>query len=179
MGPARSPGRRREAGQALAEFAIAAVPVLLLLLGIIQFALIYNSQVGLTNAIRDAARYGSSRDVTNVSSAQVAANATNTLLRASLAKYISPYDANAAATSACYVQGADGTSPGADPAFVTVTAAYNHPLIVPLIGAILDGLDGTPDDNAYRITVTTELRVDNPNEALLSVGTDPPVCNDP
>ena len=174
--PGRSRWRRRTAGQALAEFAIAAVPVLFLLLGIIQFALIYNSQVGLTNAIRDAARYGSSLAATDVTSAGIAANKTNALLRASLAKYISPYDATklATGTGACYVQHPDGAV-GTDPAFVRVTVAYNHPLIVPLIGGILDGIDGTAD-GAYRITVTTELRVDNPTEATLTVGTTQ-VCN--
>ena len=50
---------RREAGQSVAEFTIVAIPMLFLLLGILQFGLIYNAQVGLTNAIRDAARYGS------------------------------------------------------------------------------------------------------------------------
>jgi len=171
-------GRRAgAAGQAIAEFAIAAIPMLLLLLGILQFALIYNSQVGLTNAIRDAARYGSSIAVTDVATATTAANSTRTFLLGELPKYVSPYDATKVVTSAtqvCYVQHSDGTTSG-QPAFVRVTLAYAHPLFVPIISFILDGFDGV-SDSAYRITVTTELVDDNPTQETLIVGTTP-VCN--
>ena len=157
----------------MAEFAIVAVPLMLLFLGILQFGIIYNAQVGLTNAIRDAARYGSSQAATDATSAGSLATATFGKLTTSLPKYVSPYSAADldASSQACVSQHADGA--GSQPAFVSVTAVYDHPLFVPLVGAIIDGLDGT-SDNAYRISVTTELRVDNPSQATVSIGS--PEC---
>jgi TadE-like protein len=45
-------------GQALVEFATVLMPVLLLLVGIIQFGLLFGANVTLTNAAREAARSG-------------------------------------------------------------------------------------------------------------------------
>ena len=51
--------RPRHNGQALTEFALV-LPVLMLVLGaILQFGLIFTSQIGITNSVREAARYGS------------------------------------------------------------------------------------------------------------------------
>jgi Flp pilus assembly protein TadG len=157
----------------VAEFAIVAVPLLLLLLGILQFGIIYNTQVGLTNAIRDAARFGSGQTAADATSAGSLATATYNKLASSLAKYVSPYDAADldATSQACVSQHADGA--GAQPAFVRVTAVYDHPLFIPLVGPIIDGLDGT-SDNAFRISATTELRVDNPAQATVAIGS--PEC---
>jgi Flp pilus assembly protein TadG len=47
-----------ERGQALVEFAAVLVPVLLLIVGIIQFGLLFGANVTLTNAAREAARAG-------------------------------------------------------------------------------------------------------------------------
>jgi Flp pilus assembly protein TadG len=47
-----------EAGQSLVEFSLIVLPLFLLLLAIIQFGLIFNTYVTITNAAREAARYG-------------------------------------------------------------------------------------------------------------------------
>jgi Flp pilus assembly protein TadG len=52
-------GDKRARGQSLVEFALILTPLLLLLLGIIQFGFIFNTYVTLTNATREAARSGS------------------------------------------------------------------------------------------------------------------------
>jgi Flp pilus assembly protein TadG len=52
-------GGKRARGQSLVEFALILTPLLLLLLGIIQFGFIFNTYVTLTNATREAARSGS------------------------------------------------------------------------------------------------------------------------
>ncbi|MCC6617821.1 MAG: pilus assembly protein, partial [Chloroflexi bacterium] len=43
-------------GQALVEFAAVLLPILLVIVGIIQFGLIFGANVTLTNAVREAAR---------------------------------------------------------------------------------------------------------------------------
>jgi len=63
-GGRRRPGRRRAArgsavrGQALVEFVAVLLPVLLLVVGIIQFGLLFATNVTLTNAAREGARAG-------------------------------------------------------------------------------------------------------------------------
>lgn len=49
---------RAHRGQALVEFAAVLLPVLLLVVGIIQFGLLFGANVTLTNATREAARAG-------------------------------------------------------------------------------------------------------------------------
>ena len=43
-------------GQALAEFALVLLPILLILVGIVQFGLLFGANVSLTNAAREGAR---------------------------------------------------------------------------------------------------------------------------
>lgn len=54
-GRACAPGER---GQALVEFAFVILPVLMILVGIIQFGLLFGANVTLTNAAREGARAG-------------------------------------------------------------------------------------------------------------------------
>lgn len=56
--PASPDGARRprEHGQAMVEFAAVLLPILLLVVGIIQFGLIFGANVTLTNAAREGAR---------------------------------------------------------------------------------------------------------------------------
>lgn len=49
---------RREGGQALVEFAMVLLPVMLIVVGIIQFGLLFGASVTLTNAAREGARAG-------------------------------------------------------------------------------------------------------------------------
>jgi hypothetical protein len=59
--PLRRPGaspNRNERGQALVEFAAVLMPVLLLVVGVIQFGLLFGASVTLTNSAREAARAG-------------------------------------------------------------------------------------------------------------------------
>lgn len=157
----------------MAEFAIVALPLLFLLLAILQFALIYNAQVGLTNAIRDAARFGSGLAVTTTAAASSAASSTYARLTSAMSANVAPFSSSrlATATQVCFSGHDDGT--GTTAAFVRVTAAYNHELVVPIVGAILDGIDGSTD-GGYRITATTEMRVDDPTQATIAIPS--PVC---
>ena len=138
-----------------------------------QFAYLYNAQIGLTNAVRDAARYGSTLVANSDATATTGAGRAATFLLSSLNTYITPYSTSAkgAGTQACYDDYVD--SDGVSAARITVTAVYNHPLIVPLIGNIIDAFDGSAD-GAYRITVTFDLRVDNPPDPVPAITG--PIC---
>ena len=158
--------KAREQGQAIAEFALAAIPLFLLLLGILQFGFIYNAQVGLTNAVRDTARFGSSLTANTDATATTAATNTYGFLTSSLGKYVTPYNAGllvsgSGASEVCYSQHTDGNS-GQTPVWVDVSAQYKHPLLVPIVSAIIDAFDGAVD-GSFSITASTEIRVDNPS----------------
>ncbi len=43
---------------------------------------------------------------------------------------------------------------------MTVHIEYKHPLVVPIISAIIDGLDGA-SDSAFRLGATEAMRVEN------------------
>ncbi|MGI9824299.1 TadE/TadG family type IV pilus assembly protein [Agromyces sp. Marseille-Q5079] len=58
----RSRGARSERGAAAVEFALVALPLVMLLLGILDFGWIFNQQVSLTNAARESARYYAVRE---------------------------------------------------------------------------------------------------------------------
>lgn len=55
---ARVPRARAPRGQALVEFAIVLVPLLVILVGVIQFGFLFGANVSLTNAAREGARAG-------------------------------------------------------------------------------------------------------------------------
>ena len=60
-GPSKARSRSRNVrhwnrGQSLVEFSLILTPLLLILLGIVQFGLIFNAQVTITNAAREGAR---------------------------------------------------------------------------------------------------------------------------
>ncbi len=162
-----------DAGQAIAEFGIAAIPLLLLLLGILQFAFIYNAQVGLTNGVRDAARYGSTLIANDNGTATTAADRTYGFLATSLGKYVAPFSpsrlvSGSGQSEVCYEQRDDGTNSDPDPVWVKVRATYDHPLLVPIINLIIDAFDGA-SDGSFRITTEVELRVSNPAEPAPNV----------
>lgn len=48
--------KREEKGQSLVEFALVLLPLLLLVLGIIEFGWLFNGQITVTSAAREAAR---------------------------------------------------------------------------------------------------------------------------
>ena len=157
--------RTRPSGQAIAEFAISVPVILLLLLAILQFALLYNAQIGVTNGVRDTARYGSQLIANTPGSAATAATLTYNFLSTSLGTYVTPYSPSSlgSGSQACFVPFTDASS---QPAVrVRVTAVFKHPLIVPLISNILDGFDGT-SDGAFAMTSVLEMRVDNPSDPV-------------
>ncbi len=71
------PAQARRRGQALVEFTLVATLLLLLLLGIIQFGIVYSNQLAVTDAAREGARRAAintrSGQATVVSAGQTAA----------------------------------------------------------------------------------------------------------
>jgi Flp pilus assembly protein TadG len=158
---------RDEAGQSLVEFSLILFPLLFLLLGIIQFGLIFNAYVTMANAARDAARLGTvyvyDRTLTQTQ---------NDLLRNESIRSSVLQSMNMLATTAPhFTTGSTWTQSGAtftngdlvvtyalpasvtanDPRTgyeVTVTATYHQDLLIPIISEFL------PRDAGGRLELT-------------------------
>jgi Flp pilus assembly protein TadG len=135
---------RARSGQSLVEFALILVPIMLLLLGAIQFGVIWAAQVGVTNAVRDAVRAASglqpkadaAGNVTAGSEATFATSIYDNVLVPGLQNHVPFYNATAATgKSICYSTFTDVASGTALRATATVT--YGHPIFIPLLSAIL------------------------------------------
>jgi Flp pilus assembly protein TadG len=168
----RSSSRRDgEEGQSLVEFALIVPPLLLLLLGVIQFGFIFNSVVTSSTAAREAARDGSvyqySTSISKSANDLARNNKIKTTLLASmngLAKTSpqfsngSTWTSSTSGTTSTFTNGditvtyelpSGVTDSDARVGYrVTVTATYHQDLIVPLASNFL------PKDANGRLTLT-------------------------
>jgi Flp pilus assembly protein TadG len=181
--PATRPSRRRlglrsadrpEDGQSLVEFSLILGPLMLILLGVIQFGFIFNTYITLSTATREAAREGSvyvyERWMTRSANDAVRnADVRDAFLGAlnGLAKTSPQF-----ATSSTWVSTTSGTTTtftngdlvvtylqpdtvtANDPRAgyrLTVHATYHQDIVIPLIGALL------PLDAGGRLPLTGEV----------------------
>ncbi len=155
------------------------MPILaLILLSIIQLSFIFAAQIGITNAVREAARLAAVTTPTTTTAQargigsngqgvyDALTNTTTGFLKRNVFAYSSANlvtSVGTPTTQVCYQSFTD--SAGKFAVKVKVEAEYRHPLFIPLIGAIIDGFDGV-SDGSLRIGATEELRVEN--DELLS-----------
>lgn len=143
---------------------------MLIFMGIIQFGILLSAFVGATNVAREVARYGSVCVVTDVATADVCGPAILTYLKTDLPSKINagqPITSGVKASSVCYesYKGPDGVTWNVR---IIATIGVNYPLFIPLVGNIIDGLDGT-NDGFYTIRPAEQMRVEglpltaNPN----------------
>jgi len=168
--PIRTRRRSRAEGQSLVEFALVLTPLLLILLGIIQFGFIFNSYVTLTNAARESAREGTvyvyDRTLTKSQNDAYRNEQMRTTLLASL--NLLSKTAPQITTSSTWSQSGTTFTTGdltvtyslpasvteSDPRVgqeITVRARYHQDLIIPLIAALL------PKDGGGRLVLTGEV----------------------
>lgn len=159
----------RVPGQGLVEFAIVLPVLAILLLGIIQFAFIFAAQIGVTNAVREAARIAAVTPAATTASATSIApniyarltNTTDGLLKQNVFAFNSAniVTSGAADTEVCY-RDEPAAASGQYTVFVKVQATYRHPLFIPLLSGLLDGIDGVPD-GGLQVSASEEMRVEN------------------
>lgn len=166
--PIRTAERRN--GQSLVEFALVLTPLLLVLLGIIQFGFIFNSYVTLTNATREAAREGSIYVYDRSLTKDLNDLARNERIRSSLLSSMNLLSKTAPhftttgtwTKSGLTFTNGDLTVVYTIPAGVadseprtgqqiTVTARYHQDLVIPLIAGLL------PKDAGGRFVLTGEV----------------------
>ena len=162
--------RRRDAGgQSLVEFSLILLPLMLVLLGIIQFGLIFNAYVTMTNAAREGARTGTIYVHDRTLSKDQNDTARNEAIRAAVTGSMNllgktaPHFSN---SSTWTKSGQTWTSGDLTVIYalptgvtdtdsrveqtVTVRTTYHQDLIVPLISSLL------PRDTGGRLRLTSE-----------------------
>ena len=149
-------------GQSLVEFALIAPLFFLLLFAVIQFGFLMGGQIGLTNGVRETARYAAT--IPNATIASVRSELLDRQLPRAVPGFRSGSIVGGSTTvTYCYYTNPNHV-PGTYPSYslrVRVTAVYRHPLFVPLVSNIIDGIDGS-NDNALTATVREEMRLENP-----------------
>jgi Flp pilus assembly protein TadG len=176
----------RSRGQSLVEFALVLIPLMMIFTSILQFAVLFSAQVGITNGVREAVREASAIPVANATDAGTASNRIYTILTDSSAGLLkrngSSYSTGALVTTGsprsqvCYYSYIDPS--GSTSIMARVQVNYRHPLFIPLISGILDGFDGV-NDGAYRLQSSAEIRVATPplTGAGGIGGSGSPICN--
>ena len=161
-------GQHPSGGQSVAEFALVAPILLLILATILQFSYIFGAQIGVTNATREAARNAAATTPTlDTTTASMNGDfAYKRLLDTWLPRNVMAYDASGIVTATgttqvCYSK---YTDPSGETAIqVTVTTVYGHPLFIPLVSNILDAIDGS-SDGRFRVSSSETMRVANPDQ---------------
>ena len=152
------------------ELAIVA-PILILIIGaLVQFAFIFERQIGIDNAIRDAARLAATWD-SDSTNAQTNANAALVKVKSLLANSQS-FELSRANIQVCVGTPASPNNvdaSGQSQVAVTITASYKHPLFLPIVDLILDGIDGS-SDRALLATATTSFHVEQTGPVTVSPG---------
>ncbi len=150
------PERGRESGQALVELALVTPILVLLVLAIFQFAFVLETQIGLTNAVREAAR----RVVTSPNA--TVAWTKDQLLGSGgdlglLAENISAYDPLRVAAPGPQVRICSFTVDSVTNYRVDISVTYNHPIFFPIPGA----------SSLASLTAATQMRIEHPADLNL------------
>jgi len=176
--------RDRESGQALLELALV-VPILVLIaLAIFQFAFVIESQMGLTNAVREAARRVAATEPTTAP--QWNTTYTSWVRQQLCGPSISPCTGGLLEDN---VQGFDSGRLPTNPSVtycsysaagttnyrVQVAVSYEHPLFFGLLAFATDLVDGTPGNNAWDLSASAEMRLENIDPTVTGFA-DPGAC---
>jgi Flp pilus assembly protein TadG len=143
-------GKRRDDGQALVELALVTPILVLLLMAIFQFAFVLESQMGLTNAVREAAR----RAAADPSPTE---GAVQTQLDALLAANVQGFESGRVAAESVTIS--DYCLAGENNNRVLVSVTYRHPVFFPLLAYATDLVDGVHDDN-WTLTASAQMRLE-------------------
>jgi hypothetical protein len=157
--------RRRERGQALPEFALALPIFLLLVFGIVQVSLVFATDIALVSATRDVARQAVTFRVEGDAARAAACQLVADEYRAGVARAMPGYVAARLVGEVAYepVDGPDGAPLFTD---VTIRSSYAAPLLIPLVGSILDRVDGVggpawaPPGETYVLGATETMRLE-------------------
>ena len=152
--------------------------MLLIFAGLVQFAFIFERQIGIENAVRDGARRAAT--YTTVDSTQACTNGSfiwNLVFGTggTMETNVQGYTDGTAVLNPLVTYTTQTGAAGFKTVLVKVSVTYKHPLFLPLITQIVDGIDGTVD-NALWVSTSSEFVVQNDATTDASVGGIPVVA---
>jgi Flp pilus assembly protein TadG len=163
--------RESEAGQGLVELALVAPILVFLIMAIFQFAFVLETQMGLTNAVREAARRAAA-DVDPTTKANLATEADllpqlDSLLASNIQGYSSSrlwtagdggaHDPSPQVTFCSYTVGTGGSA--TTNYRVIVYVAYKNPVFFPLLGYATDLADGV-SNGTWDLVAQASMRLE-------------------
>jgi len=165
-----------ESGQALLELALVVPVLVLLIMAIFQFAFVIESQMGLTNAVREAARRTVATTATNPDWTALAAWTSEQLVGDGgsnpglLSQNVQAYQPGELPTGYPAVTFCKYDAAGVTNYRVMISVKYQHPVFFGPLAFATDLIDGTPNNNKWDLTASAEMRMENvvPAEVLAS-----------
>ena len=138
--------------------------MVLILVGLVQMAVIFERQIGIENAVRDAARRAATF-TTNSSNYMTRQTWVLNLLETETLPNAQGYQSGQlAGDSACYSDQTDAS--GYTSVKLTLSVTYKHPLFLPIISGILSS-ESPP---VMRVTTSSTFTVQNDATTNASVG---------
>jgi TadE-like protein len=173
--------RDRESGQALLELALVVPVLVILVMAIFQFAYVIESQMGLTNAVREAARRAAATTTTNPNWTSlhdwtvVQLNGDGGSNPGLLAQNVQGYDAGSMWTGYPNVTFCSYDAAGVTNYRIKVEVKYKHPIFFALMSFATDFIDGTQNDK-WDLFASAEMRMENVDAAEVNATGTPPVA---
>jgi TadE-like protein len=184
-GPVRA-RRDGESGQALLELALVVPILVLLVMAIFQFAFVIESQMGLTNAVREAARRVAATEPTGAPAWTGSGSLAEWTQQQLCGDLTPPCDGGLLPQN---VQGFDGSKLWTDPPSVTfcsyqvgsttnyqvtVSVKYKHPVFFGPLAYATDLVDGT-NNGYWDLSASADMRLENIDDTVAGF-TDPGAC---
>ena len=175
----------KESGQALLELALVTPILVLLVMAIFQFAFVIESQIGLTNAVREAARriaatepvgqpaWTGTGSMTEWVQAQLCGNLTPPCDGGLLVQNVQAFDGTRLWTDPQAVTFCSYSAAGITNYRVQVDVRYKHPVFFGLMAFATDFVDGTPN-GYWDLAASAQMRLENIDDTISVVG--PGVC---
>lgn len=173
-----------ESGQALLELALVVPILVLLVMAIFQFAFVIESQMGLTNAVREAARRVAATepdvapDWTGATrawvQAQLCGDATPPCTGGLLEENVQAFDGARLTTDPPVVTFCSYSAAGITNYRVQADVAYQHPLFFGPLAFATDLVDGNTN-GSWDLSASAQMRLEN-IDSTVSGFLDPGVC---
>jgi hypothetical protein len=171
---------RGESGQALLELALVTPVLVLLVMAIFQFAFVIEGQMGLTNAVREAARRTVATTATNPDWTALAAWTSEQLIGNGgsnpglLSQNVQGYQPSELAAGYPTVSFCKYHAAGITNYRVEIEVKYHHPVFFGMLAYATDLVDGT-NDGKWDLTTSAEMRMENVDPAEVTASGIPPV----
>jgi hypothetical protein len=167
--------RDQESGQALLELALVVPLLVLLIMTIFQFAYVLESQVGLTNAVREAGRRVAATEPTGVVDwggtettfvvQQLCGNVPGACATGLFAEDVQGFNDSRLAAGNPVVTFCTDSVSGVPQYRVKIDVLYRHPVFFGPLAFATDLVDGVPD-GSWEIGASATFRMENIDDTV-------------